>query len=120
MENSILATISLLNVLVGFATGLAFANLFRIAETYKLQYALENAKTVKFSQDLYVDELLEQIEHLEERNEELQDHVNRAVEVLTSSLTTLPAPDRDSEGKLDRQTQCFEEEIEFTLHSKTD
>lgn len=119
MENSILATVSLLNILVGIATGMAYIGIFRMTEYYRLENELEKAKTKKFEQDLYVDELLEQIEYLETRASELEDHVNRAVALLTSSL---PAPLRNEDGKLDRQIQCVDDEdvVEFTLHSKMD
>ena len=112
-----MATVSLLHVIFGFTTGMAFASLLHVADRYRLYNAIEKAKDEKFKQDLYVDELNERIEYLEERTEELESHVNKAVQVLTSSL---PAPSRNEHGCLDRQTQCVEEEFEFTLQSSTD
>lgn len=109
-----MATVSLLHMILGFTTGMAFASLLHAADRYRMYKALEKAKDEKFKQDLYVDELNERIEYLEERTEELENHVNKAVQVLTSSL---PPPSRNEDGCLERETQCVDEEFEFTLYS---
>ena len=88
-----------------------------MTEYYRTEHELDKARTAKFEQDLYVDDLLEQIEYLENRNQELEGHVNKAVQILSSSL---PPPLRNEDDRLDRQTQCDDGDDEFTLHSKTD
>lgn len=117
MENNIIATISVLHVILGFTAGMAFASLIQVADRYKLYNAIEKAKDEKFNQDLRIDRLMDQVEYFENRTGELEDHVCRALNVLKSSL---PPPLRNEEDRLDRQTQCEDGSDEFTLHSKMD
>ena len=68
MENNIIATISVLHVILGFTAGMAFASLIQVADRYKLYNTLEKAKDEKFNQDLRIDRLMDQLEYFENRN----------------------------------------------------
>ena len=93
MENNMLATISLVHVFLGFASGMALASMINLSDKYKLYKALEKAKDEKFKQDLRIDELLDRIGYFEERTAELEEHVCKALHTLKSSFTSLPPPD---------------------------
>ena len=110
-----MATISILHIFIGFASGMAFASLFQKVENYKLQKTLDAAINNKFKQDLEIDELNAQIEILEEKNEQLEHSVNNAIKALTSTYTILPPPSPTLERQGGPYYNSPDSPLSFTL-----
>ncbi len=87
-----MATISALHLLIGFATGVVFTTLLNTGEFVKIKKVLEDAIDAKFKQDERMDELLQEIDELKEKNQKLERSVDQAVKALTSTYTMLPPP----------------------------
>lgn len=118
MDNTMMATISLLNTLLGFISGIAFAKVLYFSERAKLQKTLDDAIDDKFETDLLVDELREELENERTEKAELVNELNS----LVNRFSYLPPPD---ERPLKRSRVCTEsdsedEEIKLPTSPKLD